>query len=446
VAADCDEVGDGTFRIAFSGTGHHTIHCRAWSLPASYSRDVTVGEGEERVIELPDLSAGIRGAASGYDLEKSGHHGVARPRLLLRSTRPDGWHLLFSRPKPESPGSPEFEMSFLPPGSYHLFHHLVGAEITYWTTEWSHTFRDSFDAWGGVEVTLEERKVTTLTDFSLARPERVEILVLDGEGRGLPRASFQIRDPMRETWLASWRSRSGRRATTAGGALHPIPAPPRQRLDGRPFELDRLRAGPLEWQVVTDAGEVFEGVSLVQPPQPLRIRLATSAAEQELPRQPPTAVVERMPWARSGSWVDAPLRPEALGPQPAFVSYRSFVGVNPHGNPDQPAFLVREDFRFDGLWTAHEVLPTTRLELAVDGRPPVAFELEPSRREDFGGWRISWIHFAEIPRALLEELARSERVEVWVGGESGAGRRGMAGEKLREAAAELLQRLPPRKV
>ena len=257
-AVEADSPDSATRVLALPGSGRWLVHVNAGrELGYALFTEVDMEVGAVRDLVLPRLDASLEASvtfrtATG-DLFPI--HGIAGPRMMLLSTAGTGhgWHVVVSRlPEwsAESAGDRPLALDRLPPGEYHLFHHLV-----------------DHDAWGGVEVALEPGETTRIGGLGRGETGRLTVEVVDREGRPVSGPVLRIRDRMHEAWSAFV---TGARSD-AVFAENPIPPPPVKRLRGGSVTFDTVRAGWLELVVDDPAGPVRHYLRKVEPGRTLRL-------------------------------------------------------------------------------------------------------------------------------------------------------------------------------
>ena len=227
--------------LRFSGSGRWFVFLVAArrSVDNRYFIEVELAAGEKRELGMPPLDASLQGA---YERDLVGNtHGVAGPRLLLiRAADADaGWNVVNDipgevyygrydresmtlRPPADAPEHHDFAMRDLPPGEYHLFHHLGEDSV-----------------WGGIEISAGGTARIPRLGSDQAGTWTVE--VVDSGGRPIRDQVLRVRDRMHEAWEAF-----SQIPTTAAYAADAIPLPPAARLRGEPVSFESIRPGWVE--------------------------------------------------------------------------------------------------------------------------------------------------------------------------------------------------------
>ena len=249
-----------TRRLSLPGGGRWLIHANAGrELRHALFTEVELEAGERRVLELPRLDASLAGRVT-YTSDTPGDyhiHGFAHPRMMLLRApgTGHGWNVVagvVASPLRSEEKARPFELDQLPAGNYHLFHHLADG-----------------DAWGGIEVSLEEGSRTDIGDLDAHETGYWTVQVVRGNGRPVSDAVLRIRDRMYEAWSA-FRTYENSDAIFAD---NPIPRPPAGRLrDGR-VTFDKIRPGWLEFELAHPAGPVRHYLRKVEPGRTLRLVL-----------------------------------------------------------------------------------------------------------------------------------------------------------------------------
>ena len=257
LALEADSPDSTTRVLVLPGSGRWLVQVNAWrELDHALFAEVDLEAGEGRDLVLPHLDASLEASISfGTGTDSYPHHGFAGPRMMLLSTAGtgNGWHVVVSRVlewSAESAGCRPIALERLPPGEYHLFHHLV-----------------DHDAWGGVEVALESGETTSISGLGRGDTGRLTVKVVDPGGRPVSGPVLRIRDRMHEAWsafIASARS-------TDVFAAKPIPPPPAKPLRGGSVTFEGIRAGWLELVVDDPAGPVRHYLRKVEPGRTLRL-------------------------------------------------------------------------------------------------------------------------------------------------------------------------------
>ncbi len=252
-----EDLPDGTVEARLPGPGTYFVRLDSRSYRGTLFREFTVAPGERIRIAAPRLTATLHGSMIlGFRngrTERFAHHGVAGPRLWLRSDRSalgaSAWDVVI--PFPKTGDDARFVAASLPPGPIHVYHQL-----------------GSVDEWSGVPARLADGETTTLPDFGEIPAGDLTVFVRDARGRPVRGATLLVRDRLAEAW-----HEFSLQPTTGVYAAYPLVPPPWARLDGAPATLPSIQAGRLELRVELDDGRVVELERDVAPPAPLEIRL-----------------------------------------------------------------------------------------------------------------------------------------------------------------------------
>lgn len=218
--------------------------------------------------ETGTLKASMRTYGGGL---KSTQHGVAAPRLQLLADNPTGWSVTEYLPERDSrhgEARHRFALNGIPPGSYHLYHHLIGKPRSHGSG--TDTINDTapVDAWGGIPARVNANSSTVLQDLSEHPLRDLAVRVVDAAGRPVEYATLRIRDRMSEMWR-----REVEEPVVAGGADDPIPFPPAARIVGGRATLPAIREGWLDLSVELDNGPVISFLVPVSEQRELLLRL-----------------------------------------------------------------------------------------------------------------------------------------------------------------------------
>lgn len=241
----------------FPGTGHWRIEVRTERSHTLVRECLLQANGRYR-LDVPPASCAVHGTTSDFK-SYAMFHGTAGPRLLLRNEG-DGFDFVQHLPDWDDSRPGPFRLADLPAGSYSLHHHLSSGG--------SHRDDRGVAGWGGRVIELSAMDDLDLGDLAEPRPGELVISVLTATGEPLDAATLSVIDPL---WHA-WSEFSGQ-PTTATFADAPIPRPPSARLRGDPVTLRDIRQGRLYLRVETDAGNVIDFATDVDPAQPLTITL-----------------------------------------------------------------------------------------------------------------------------------------------------------------------------
>ena len=187
---------------------------------------------------------------SSYDTGTGNIHGIAGPRMQLISDDPSGWSVTEYLPSKEKDGS--FRIRGIPPGEYHVYHHLIGEPKTYTYDGRSTTYTVPTAAWGGVPVKVVAGATAKLSDFASNPLGNLNVRITDASGRPVELATLRIRDRMSDSWRQV--EENPAQLEQAG---HPIPYPASVRIVAGRAVLANIRSGWLEFAVETDAGPSY---------------------------------------------------------------------------------------------------------------------------------------------------------------------------------------------
>lgn len=242
-----ERVSDREYLVTFHGSGEYALHIHAGDLPAILTRVVQVEMGTTTTLEVPELTARLKGSMRTYE-DHSMMHGTAGPRLILLP-RDDGWIATVGLPDKDE-DSHEFVLSSLPAGRYDVFQHLIG---TVSGTHSGKPFHHASTAYGGASVSLSEGEETTLADFADLPLLSLSVIVRTAAGRPFRAGNLAIRDRMWEAWR-----RIAEGTSSLAYASDPIPRPPQTRLTDGPAVFRNVRHGRIEFLLTTDAGQIHE--------------------------------------------------------------------------------------------------------------------------------------------------------------------------------------------
>jgi hypothetical protein len=195
--------------------------------------------------------------------------------MQLISDDPRGWSVTEYLPARDSRTGKEkdrFTIQGLPPGNYHLYHHLIGTPKSYSLGGKEYPYTAPLDAWGGLPVKLEAGGAVQLKDFIDYSLADLAVRVSDASGRLIENATLRIRDRMSESWRQVEEN-----PAQLEQAADPIPYPAAARIVRGVATLPRIREGMLELHVEIDNGPIYSFVSKVTPGQELTLTLPTGA-------------------------------------------------------------------------------------------------------------------------------------------------------------------------
>jgi len=254
-------------------------HAGRWIVEASedhgavrFWREIDIKPGASRTLALPKETGTLKASMRTYGggLESTGH-GFAGPRLQLLADNPTHWSVTDYLPERDSrhgDARHRFTLNGLPPGSYHLYHHLIGKPRSYQSGTDTITVTDPVDAWGGIPIRVNANSSTVLQDLSEHPLGNLKVQVIDAAGRPVEHATLRIRDRMSEMWR-----REVEEPVVAGGADDPIPHPAATRIVGGRAALPSIREGWLDLSVELDNGPAVSFLVPVSPQRELRLRL-----------------------------------------------------------------------------------------------------------------------------------------------------------------------------
>jgi hypothetical protein len=225
-------------------------------------REIRVAPGESLIIDVPAEQATLE-APSNFDPGNGNIHGIAGPRMQLIADAPSAWSITEFLPRQNSSGI--FTINGIPPGDYHLYHHLFNAEVTYRFAGKDTTQKVPAPAWGGVAVHLVSGKTTRVAPLNSTLGD-LSVRVSDAAGRSFNNATLRIRDRMSD----SWRQFEENPAQLEQPG-HPIPYPTAVRIEDGKATLREIRSGWLEFTIETDAGPAYSYTTPVEPGQELRV-------------------------------------------------------------------------------------------------------------------------------------------------------------------------------
>jgi len=255
---------EAVFLLSHAGRMH--VELRRANQTLSLWRDITVAPGESVSVDIPSSSGVLKGSMRTYDGGTfSSEHGFAGPRMQLISDDPAGWSATDYIPKRDGANG-RFTVKGLPPGSYHLYQHLIGEPATFDGKR--SPYMSPIAAWGGIPVKLEAGAATELRDFIEYPYQDLRVRVTDQSGRPLDHATLRIRDRMSESWRQVEEN-----PLQVEQAAHPIPYPAAARIVGGAATLPRVRAGWLDLFVELDSGAAYSFTASVTLDQELRLSL-----------------------------------------------------------------------------------------------------------------------------------------------------------------------------
>ena len=234
-------------------------------------RELDVRPGESPVIEGPREESTLKGAMSTFTPGFGNIHGIAGPRMQLIADSPSAWSLTVYLPTTEAGNS--FTIAGVPPGEYHVYHHLIGQPKTYTYSGKTQTYVESIAAWGGVPLKLAPGETGQLRDFAGDSLGQLSVRVTDQGGRPIERATIRIRDRMSD----SWRQFEENPAQVEQPG-YPIPYPASARIMNGSAMLPNVRSGWLEYAIEMDAGPSYSFISPVTIGQELRVTVPTGVA------------------------------------------------------------------------------------------------------------------------------------------------------------------------
>jgi hypothetical protein len=230
-----------------SRAGRMQVHIRRDGSPTLW-REITVRPRESVIINAPRADATLE-APSNFDPGKGHVHGIAGPRMQLIADDPGGWSITEFIPQQTRGGT--FVIRGIPPGDYHLHHHLFNGQVSYTFAGKSYTSTGTPAAWGGVAVHLVAGKTTRIASLN-TKLGMLNVKVSDAVGNPVNNATFRVRDRMSD----SWRQIEENPAQVEQAGL-PIPYPAAVRIIDGKLTLPQVRSGLLEFAVETDAGSTY---------------------------------------------------------------------------------------------------------------------------------------------------------------------------------------------
>lgn len=237
--------------LRLPGSGRWMVHVGFERRPADlfFFTEVEIPANGTMQLELPTPNASLS-APLPYAIDSEDHRGaVDIPRVMLISATGTGWNAVGCFPKREAPEDPaRYDCLFdrLPPGDYHVFHHLVDGTV-----------------WGGVEVSLRAGERTRLAGLGADGTATWTVEVVDDEGRPVTDRLLRIRD--------RWSEASSALDPPTRTASNAVPAPPFRRLRGHPVTFESIRAGWLELIVDDPAGSAMHYRRKAEPGKALRL-------------------------------------------------------------------------------------------------------------------------------------------------------------------------------
>jgi hypothetical protein len=223
-------------------------------------RELDLQPGESKVIDVPRDQGTLQGKMSSYSTSEGSIHGFAGPRMQIIADDPSDWSVTVYLPNRANNG--DFTIEGIPPGAYHVYHHLIG--------EKPGNYVIPKNAWGGVPVNVSPNATARLGDFAADRLGEIATRITDSSGRPIDNATLRIRDRMSD----SWRQYEENPAVLEEPA-HPIPYPPSRRIVGGQATLPSIRTGWLEFTVEMDTGVLFDYRSPVALGEELRVTVPT---------------------------------------------------------------------------------------------------------------------------------------------------------------------------
>ena len=232
-------------------------------------REISVAPRESLVVDIPGEQATLE-APSNFEPGEGHVHGIAGPRMQLIADNPAGWSVTEFIPRKERG---VFKIAGIPPGDYHLYHHLFNAKVTEQFDGKSYTYNRPVPAWGGVAVHLTAGKTTRIEPLNSKLGE-LSVLVTDASGSPVSNATFRIRDRMSDSWRQV--EENPAQVEQAG---FPIPYPTAVRVVDGKAKLLQIRSGWLEFVVETDAGPSYAYRVPVGLGQELRVTVPSGSSE-----------------------------------------------------------------------------------------------------------------------------------------------------------------------
>lgn len=261
--------GEAVYLLSRAGRVH--VEARRAASPTLW-RDLEVGPGESLVIDVPRDEATIEGAMSSYDTGTGNIHGIAGPRIQLIADDPSAWSVTEYLPVKEKDGG--FRIRGVPPGEYHVYHHLIAEPKTYVYDGKAQTYTAPTAAWGGVAAKLIAGETARLRDFAGDTLGNLSVRITDGAGRPVEQATLRIRDRMSDSWRQM--EESPAQIEQAG---QPIPYPASVRIVAGRAALPNIRSGWLEFAVETDAGPSYAYTMPVTLGQELQVTIPVGGAQ-----------------------------------------------------------------------------------------------------------------------------------------------------------------------
>jgi hypothetical protein len=261
---------EAVFSLSRAGRIHVELRRNRQSL--SLWKDIDVLPGESVIMNAPKDDSTLKGSFRTYDggLGTS-EHGWAGPRMQLISDDPVGWSVTEYLPARDSRTGEEknrFTIPGLPPGSYHLYQHLIGTPQSYMIGGKQYSYTAPIDAWGGIQVRLEPAGTVQLKDFIDYPYSDLHVRVTGSDGSPVQNATLRIRDRMAESW-----KQVEENPAQLEQAAHPIPYPAAVRIVGGRATLPRIREGWLDLAVESDKGATFSFTVPVSPQRELSLTL-----------------------------------------------------------------------------------------------------------------------------------------------------------------------------
>ncbi len=235
-------------------------------------RELEVRPGESLTVDVPHDEATIEGAMTSYETGIGNIHGIAGPRLQLIADDPSSWSVTDYLPAKEKDGT--FRIRGIPPGNYHVYHHLIAEPKTYTFEGKTQTYTAPTSAWGGVPVKVIAGETAHLRDFASDPLGNLNVRILDASGRPLEQATIRIRDRMSDSWRQV--EENPAQLEQAG---QPIPYPASARIVAGRAMLPNIRSGWLEFAVETDAGPSYAYTMPVTLGQELQVTLPAGGAQ-----------------------------------------------------------------------------------------------------------------------------------------------------------------------